>query len=245
MKRQIILITVCSVVTCLAATCKENEFFNEHTLKCQACKVCQDMLLSRICSGTQDTICEGFSGLNFSFLGPPRNRGLVPPDKKVEIESPTVLQSNEDEAYWKTLAFALIGILSLLVMITTVVVVFTCHRFRNYSWLCKGVTQEQAEDAESGGYVIIHRFIPPATSTTPPGASDRDSPEYTHPFVSYHPRNSRLGAYKPKRRLMNEYVDDVFESDDSAGSRTLRSPLATILEKSDCESPDSPHSAST
>ena len=52
----------------------------------------------------------------------------------------------------------------------------------------------------------------------------------------------RNGAYRPKRRLMNEYVDDVFESDDSGGSRTLRLPLATIPEKSDSDSPESPNS---
>ena len=45
-------------------------------------------------------------------------------------------------------------------------------------------------------------------------------------------RSSRQ-KYTPKRRLMNEYVDEVFESDDSGGSRTLRLPLATIPERNE------------
>ena len=39
--------------------------------------------------------------------------------------------------------------------------------------------------------------------------------------------------YRPKRRLMAEYTDDVFDSEDSGGSRSLRSMLETIPEKSE------------
>lgn len=231
-----------SISLCLGSRCKLDEFFSDELGLCKPCTQCPDTLVINIpCMETRDTIC-GLGG-NFSFLGLPRHKGIVL-DVDLHVDRPTVLQSDEEEAYWKTLAFALIGILSLLVVITTLVVLFTCHRFRNYSWLCKGVTQEQAEDAESGGYVIIHRFIPPAVSGTLPSA-DEDSPEATHPFVTYQSRNTRNGAYRPKRRLMNEYVDDVFESDDSAGSRTLRPALAPIPEKSDSDTSDSPHNADT
>ena len=40
-------------------------------------------------------------------------------------------------------------------------------------------------------------------------------------------------TYKPKRRLLNYDADDVFESEDSSGSRTSRkAPLQPISEKS-------------
>ena len=48
--------------------------------------------------------------------------------------------------------------------------------------------------------------------------------------------------YRPKRRLLNEYADDVFESEDSAGSKTSRRyPLQVIPEneRSDSEGKDS------
>jgi hypothetical protein len=41
------------------------------------------------------------------------------------------------------------------------------------------------------------------------------------------------GTYRPKRRLLNYDADDVFESEDSAGSRTSRlGPLHPIPERS-------------
>lgn len=220
-----------------AFKCKKNEFYDLVEQKYKVCTVCLDQLLRRTCSETSDTLC-GIEG-DFSFL---TSQSSDNEDKR-KVEPPTVLQSAEEERHWKVLAFALIGVLSALVLLTTIVVIVTCHRIRNYTWFCKGVANEQGEDAESG-YVIIHRFIPQSASPSPPTASGQNSPE-THPFVSYQRRNSRNGAYKPKRRLMNEYVDDVFDSDDSGGSKTLRLPLATIPEKSDSDSPESPHSPKT
>ncbi|XP_053374288.1 uncharacterized protein LOC123529209 [Mercenaria mercenaria] len=225
------------VVLCpslLAQKCKDSEFFDASTQKCKKCSTCPDQLLSKTCSETSDTLCG--LHINFSFLDSQSSGN----EDVGDIGTPTVLQSDDEERYWKSLAFALIAVLSALVILTTIVVIVTCHRVRNYTWLCKGVTQEQGEDAESG-YVIIHRFIPPTASPTTPGASGQN-PSETHPFISYQPRNTRNGAYRPKRRLMNEYVDDVFESDDSGGSRTLRLPLATIPEKSDSDNPESPNS---
>ncbi|XP_060553023.1 uncharacterized protein LOC132714235 isoform X2 [Ruditapes philippinarum] len=219
--------------TCMAGKCNDNEFFDEIASVCKTCSECPDQLQSRTCSEFSDTVC-GLQ-IKFSFLD---SQSSGKEDER-DMEAPTVLQSDEEERYWKSLAFALIAVLSVLVILTTIVVIITCHRVRSYTSLCKGVAQDQ-EDAESG-YVIIHRFIPPSVSSSPEGDNAQNTAE-THPFISYQRRNSRNGAYRPKRRMMNEYVDDVFESDDSGGSRTLRLPLATIPEKSDSDSPETPNS---
>lgn len=128
-------LTLCPVL--MALECKENEFFDVSVEKCKKCSTCPDQLLSRTCSETSDTLC-GLEG-NFSFLGS-QSAGN---EETRDIEAPTVLQSDEEERYWKSLAFALIAVLSALVILTTIVVIVTCHRVRNYTWLCKGVTQEQ------------------------------------------------------------------------------------------------------
>lgn len=132
-------LTLCPVLTALK--CKENEFFDVSVEKCKKCSTCPDQLLSRTCSETSDTLC-GLDG-NFSFLGS-KSAGN---EEARDIEVPTVLQSDEEERYWKSLAFALIAVLSALVILTTIVVIVTCHRVRNYTWLCKGVTQEQGSFA--------------------------------------------------------------------------------------------------
>lgn len=54
--------------------------------------------------------------------------------------------------------------------------------------------------------------------------------------VRKYSRYYRKRLYKPQRRLLPEGVDDVFESEDSAGSRSLR--LHTIPERSDSDIDD-------
>ena len=131
----LVLFAICQ--TCLAAKCKDNEFFDEIAGICKQCSECLDQLQSRTCSESSDTVC-GLQ-IKFSFLDSQSSGN----DDGGDVDAPTVLQSDEEERYWKSLAFALIAVLSALVILTTIVVLLTCHRVRNYSWLCKGVTQEQ------------------------------------------------------------------------------------------------------
>ena len=82
-----------------------------------------------------------------------------------------------------------------------------------------------------GEYVVICR-LPDLVSHPPPTENIPRSPP-----ISPQRRSSRRSRfyrsrriYRPQRRLMNEYVDDVFESEDSGGSRSIRIPLHTIPE---------------
>lgn len=120
--------------------CSENEFFNEVTGKCQVCSTC-DGLLSRVCSEMHDTLCGIVvdKNLNFSFLEYKHSWNNNPKQQ----DTPTVLQSYEDEEYWKNLAIALIAVVSVLTVVSTLIVMLDCYRFRKYNLSCKGVATDQ------------------------------------------------------------------------------------------------------
>ncbi|XP_033730575.1 uncharacterized protein LOC117319985 [Pecten maximus] len=149
--------------------------------------------------------------------------------------------------HWRQLAFSLIGVLCLLVVVATVIVFVTYARFLKYRQ-AKTRRQSISERGEmEGEYVVIHRrpsgYIP--TSLEEFNQISEGSP--VSPLLeslshnNYHrgpDRYSRLprrNNYRPQRRLLNEYVDDVFESDNSDGSRTsgIRGHLQTIPETPD------------
>lgn len=228
--------------------CKENEFFNLQLRQCLECTVCKPgQALRRTCSKTNDTLC---GMINFSFIDPRKevyitvdsqptwteNKQSFPHrvTKEPTHKAPYVL-SQENELQWKNLAFALIGVLSVLIVVTTVLVLIICYKVRYTGWFCKSVTGIDQEDAENG-YVVIHRFVPAegasaeATGSSPPGSPPQASSQ-SQRNLNQNRRYSR--PYRPKRRLMAEYTDDVFDSEDSGGSRSLRSMLETIPEKSE------------
>ena len=136
--------------------CKSNEFFNLQTRQCQMCTLCKPgQALRRTCSKTNDTLC---GMINFSFIDPRKEEKEVYNSEDSEqalneIEdsfphrvtkeptqkAPYVL-SQENELEWKNLAFALIGVLSVLIIVTTVLVLIICYKVRYTGWFCKSVT---------------------------------------------------------------------------------------------------------
>ncbi|BFZ15707.1 hypothetical protein BsWGS_18746 [Bradybaena similaris] len=153
------------------------------------------------------------------------------------MESPTTMEK-EDREYWKTLAIALIGLLSVLIIVATVVVLLACRKLQRAT-VIKQPDEGDMDDADSG-YVVIRaiRIMP----DTRPGNADLSlytKDEYkNHPpllgpssdmdlqsmedtaTTTPHPRRLCFlpKVYKPQRRLLNYDADDVFESDDSGGS---------------------------
>jgi hypothetical protein len=98
-------------------------------------------------------------------------------------------------------------------------------------------------DTELGNeYVVFQRRVPPHTSydeedvncllPRPTIRGCRVIDVNVRKYSRYH----RKRLYKPQRRLLPEGVDDVFESEDSGGSRMLR--LHTIPERSDSDIDD-------
>lgn len=215
--------------------CGDDYFFNHTIRQCQVCSKCKPFMIQKLCSGDKDTSCGGRNEIFNFFNGA---------QETMEIQTnatPQLILSNEDKVYWKKLAFSLIGLLSVLVTVTTLTVLITYYKFKHTGWFCKRVNQDQ-DDMENG-YVVIHKFIPDPVSLchnhqsacTASEASSSNpvvsgAGETTHPLLSYKDNPRRCKPYRPKRRLMNECVDEVFESDDSGGSRSLRLPLATIPE---------------
>ena len=139
-----------------ARRCRKNEFFNLQLNRCQVCTVCKDgQALRRTCSKTNDTLC---GMINFSFLDN-RKEGKYPyvpnddysvhftedkPDPQRENTAPNnkapYVLSQENEREWKNLAFALIAVLSVLIILTTTLVLIICYKVRHTGWFCKSVT---------------------------------------------------------------------------------------------------------
>ena len=133
--------------------CRENEFFNLETRQCQVCTVCKPgQAFRRTCSETNDTLC---GMINFSFLDTrkeERHPYVNDYDAQFSQEDhkthrvtkeptqkpPYMLSENEQE--WKNLAFALIAVLSVLVILTTILVLVICYKVRHTGWFCKTVT---------------------------------------------------------------------------------------------------------
>ena len=96
---------------------------------------------------------------------------------------------------------------------------------------------------------MVYRPPAPPSSASPPSpaaavllAPEQSSGDLDPGFSPLAPRPElRMNwTYKPKRRLLNYDADDVFESEDSSGSRSSRkTPLQPIPERS--PSADSDH----
>ncbi|XP_069132792.1 uncharacterized protein [Argopecten irradians] len=147
--------------------------------------------------------------------------------------------------HWRQLAFSLIGVLCLLVVVATVIVFVTYARFLKYrqAKTRRPSTSERGE--MEGEYVVIHRrpsgYVPASLeefnqiSEGSPVSPLLESLSHGHRGPDRYSRLPRRNNYRPQRRLLNEYVDDVFESDNSDSSRTsgVRGHLQTIPETPD------------
>lgn len=143
--------------------------------------------------------------------------------------------TKEDSKYWRDLSFALIAVFCLIVLVATVVIWYLCRRCR-LAGEHKITDDFDIDDADSS-YVVLHHFHP-VRNTYETLQTVSDSSNGIRQPLSL--RGKRI--YRPKRRLLNEYADDVFESEDSAGSKTSRRyPLQVIPEneRSDSEGKDS------
>lgn len=137
----------------------------------------------------------------------------------------------EDSKYWRDLSFALIALFCLIVLVATVVIWYLCRRCR-LDGEHKITDEFDIDDADSS-YVVLHHFHPVRnTYETLQTMSSECSNGIRQPLSL---RGKRI--YRPKRRLLNEYTDDVFESEDSAGSKTSRRyPLQVIPENEHADS---------
>uniref|UniRef100_A0A0B6YZT1 TNFR-Cys domain-containing protein n=1 Tax=Arion vulgaris TaxID=1028688 RepID=A0A0B6YZT1_9EUPU len=260
--------------------CQDGHFYSLIDNRCKKCSTCPtNQIIKHPCTKYADLKCGPFKfndfpdvGNELSYQSPgddlfdenyyytlnvSKKKNRAPARAKShneEMENPTTIEK-EDREYWKTLAFALIGLLSVLIIVATVVVLLACRKLQRAT-VIKQPDDGDMDDADSG-YVVI-RAIRLVTDTRPgntdrsfctkeeyaahppllgPTSSDTDLQSVLDPPTT-NPHTRHLcflpQVYKPQRRLLNYDADDVFESDDSGSSFILpgKTKLQTIAEKS-------------
>ncbi|XP_041365104.1 uncharacterized protein LOC121380381 [Gigantopelta aegis] len=237
-------------VLCGFQHCKTGQYWSKELKTCKICSTCPtNNIIRKPCTRYLDTVCtkffefqdfnsvsdDGGKGYHYSLDPPDARRGeqtdvLVP---VVEIdEMPTI--TKDVGQYWKNLAFALIGVLCALIVLATIIVFFACRKLQATTHI---KSPEDYDDDADSGYVVIRqiRLAAPQREATMPLHNPCDPPINASRSL----RGQRVPwGYRPKRRLLSdlEYTDDVFESEDSAGSRSSRKmALSVIHERSDSE----------
>lgn len=252
-------------------SCGQGNFYDARKDECKKCTVCPiNHIIKTPCSTFEDQECSPFSFDEFSefdsnifktypteHISPGVDEENVKPKrfygKVADDHGPTTVEK-EDREYWKTLAFALIGLLSVLIIVATVVVLVACRRLQKAT-VIKQPDETDMEDADSGYVVIraIRNITDPRPVNTEYNVYSREdydahppllSPSYNDlestydPSAHLHSIPGRLcflpKVYKPQRRLLTYDTDDVFESEDSGGSYVapVKTKLHTIVESS-------------
>ncbi|XP_005099486.1 uncharacterized protein LOC101850175 [Aplysia californica] len=258
-------------------SCDQGHYFDFRKDFCRPCSPkCPDNQIIKIpCAEFTDLQCEPFifkeiSGFDVgTIISYPnsldkslednnfnvKNKGSnSEKSKNRKSDGPTTVEK-EDQEYWKALAFALIGLLSVLI-VATVVVLFACCRLQRAA-AAKQQDDGEMDDTDSGYVVIraIRNIADPRPGHPDPcilrheelashspllePTSDYGGSDTLQEYPSHRPLPAKLcflpKVYNPQRRLLNYDTDDVFESDDSGGSVRFssQSKLKTIPEKSD------------
>lgn len=249
--------------------CERHFYWDATGRVCRPCSRCPRNLIIRTpCGEHSDTVCGPFR--EFSFFNQPDSIDLSFPSLDYDIDNdsegdgfdekgrhyPTKtgvrgthnepMIEKDDGEYWKNLAFALIGVVCVLIFVATVVVLIACRKLHETAAL----KRPDEDDDDDSGYVVIrairpvpNRMLrpPPSDFTPSPAAAALLAPPEYQDLPAYNSHLQRQavgdqrfkGIYRPKRRLLNYDADDVFESEDSSGSRTSRKvPLQVIPEKS-------------
>ncbi|KAK7468123.1 hypothetical protein BaRGS_00036638 [Batillaria attramentaria] len=253
--------------------CDSDFYWDASGRICRPCSRCPRNLIIRTpCGEHSDTVCGPFR--EFLFFNQHDNVDLSFPSLPYDTDSDSGTASEEENSdervrqypkktavgglqnepmiekddgeYWKNLAFALIGVVCVLIFVATVVVLMACRKLHETAALKR---PDEDEDDDSG-YVVIrairpapNRLLrpPPSDFTPSPAAASLLAAEESGDVPCCNSQGQRQlqldqrckGIYRPKRRLLNYDADDVFESEDSAGSRTSRkTPLQAIPEKS-------------
>ncbi|XP_048729457.2 uncharacterized protein LOC125646902 [Ostrea edulis] len=218
-----IIIVMVKFCTCVR-NCALYQFWNKSAEECQPCSHCKlPQIIGTPCTNDSDVVCMGLKHLNFSFLGDASP--MVTP--RLPFQKDLLYMEGGNDT-WRLLAYILIGVLCVLVVTVIVSLLLSWHCINKRKAAINRIYVEG-----EGEYVVMCR-LPDVVSHPPPTeilpGSPPLSPQRRSSRRSRFYRSHRI--YRPQRRLMNEYVDDVFESEDSGGSRSIRIPLHTIPEDS-------------
>jgi hypothetical protein len=160
------LLLACFWTVAASKHCSQGYFWNTSELKCQACTVCppnQNFIIREPCSRDKDTVCGHFTEFS-SFNQIKTNDESFVEFDSVEAEEYGDIGSNDghsvrlggsrsqnepivekdDGEYWKNLAFALIGMVCILIIVATVVVLIACRKLHRTNVI-------KRPDEEEGG----------------------------------------------------------------------------------------------
>lgn len=245
--------------------CDHHHYWDSKSRVCRPCAKCpKNEIIRKPCGRHTDTVCGPFREFNFfnqleeldpsypsfnyeSFFDENASGRAHVKDHQWdtnERQNEPIVQKDDGE-YWKNLAFALIGVVCVLIFVATIVVLMACRKLHETA----AIKRPEEDEDDDSGYVVIRAIRPPNMVHRPQGSSSvnpvpaaaallgttQDGRELAQDTDHHSPRREvRLkGTYKPKRRLLNYDADDVFESEDSSGSRTSRKlPLQSIPERS-------------
>ncbi|KAK3104043.1 hypothetical protein FSP39_023959 [Pinctada imbricata] len=209
--------------------CSWWQFWNSNTNSCWSCSFCKEELVNVSCTNWCGSLAflQNFKGSKVDTTTP----------------SPYLILRKDDSEQWRKLSYALIGVLCFLILVAPALFAIRYVRSKRINSMhnVQYVLEDGNDLGSSGDYVVIHRRPPNAAYSEELSVLNPRtiSPlPYVDMRANRRARYHRLRrVYRPKRRMMNEYVDDVFESEDSAGSRSsARLPLSTIPERCEAES---------
>ncbi|KAL8580700.1 hypothetical protein ACOMHN_004741 [Nucella lapillus] len=246
--------------------CDHQYFWDSRNRMCRPCAKCpKNEIIRKACGRHTDTVCGPFSEFNFFNQLEELDSTIPSYDYESffdenssgrahvkehhwgtnERQNEPIVQKDDGE-YWKNLAFALIGVVCVLIFVATIVVLMACRKLHETA----AIKRPDEDEDDDSGYVVIRAIRPPHMTHRPLASSSANNPvpaavallgetqdggDLAQDADHQSPRRELRvkGTYKPKRRLLNYDADDVFESEDSSGSRTSRKlPLQAIPERS-------------
>lgn len=153
--------------------CPDGYYFSFIDRRCRKCSLCPtNQVIKNPCTKYSDQKCSPFKFNDYISGGELSNQNQIDDfygenvyyaltsDKKKNIRVSSQGKSRvedlgnhttvekEDREYWKTLAFALIGLLSVLIIVATAVVLLACRKLQTVTVI------KQSDEGEMGKYFI-------------------------------------------------------------------------------------------
>ncbi|XP_076471391.1 uncharacterized protein LOC143301178 [Babylonia areolata] len=248
----LVLLSFCSLAA--SRHCDHQHYWDSRDRLCRPCTKCPlNEIIRRPCGRHSNTICGPFREFSYfnqldgadspytsydyeTFFSENSSRRAESRDLSGrgggQQRNEPVVQKDDGE-YWKSLAFALIGVVCVLIFVATIVVLIACKKLHETA----AVKRPEEDDDDDSGYVVIRAIRPPnmlhrgvaslqadqssATRALLEGSDVSPCRAPSEPnLVSQRQELGLRGGYTPVRQLLNYDADDVFESEDSSGSRS-------------------------
>ncbi|KAH9495872.1 hypothetical protein Btru_015311 [Bulinus truncatus] len=185
--------------------CGKNLFYDSRSKQCKTCSTCPNNQIIKVpCSETADLECGPFNFTSSDsymmksyqkdseYIG----NGDFYEEEEESKEEPTTIEK-EDREYWKTLAFALIGLLTILIIVATVVVLVACRKLQKATIIKQPDYYDTGtsvgifdnffffliEDDADSGYVVIRAI----RNITDPRPVNTDYSMYSREDYDAHP----------------------------------------------------------